>query len=260
MIRRKAGSASAPKFPRPVTLNFLFRFYARDPRANPANRRSRWRCSPCARWRPAECTIISGGGFHRYSVDRFWHVPHFEKMLYDQAQLAVAYLDAFQITREPQYRSGRARHSRLCRSRHDRAGRRFLSAEDADSLCSGGHDRRAINAANVAGASAHAEGAFYVWTKKEIDAALGYAAEIFDSHYGVEPHGNAPAGSDPHDEFRGKNILIQRHTIAETAQHFKNSEDEIRQSLARSREISLLFARNGRVLISTTRSSLRGTG
>ena len=67
-----------------------------------------------------------GGGFHRYSVDRYWHVPHFEKMLYDQAQLAVAYLDAFQITRDPQYRIGRARHSRLRRSRHDIQGRRIF--------------------------------------------------------------------------------------------------------------------------------------
>ncbi len=52
-----------------------------------------------------------GGGFHRYSVDRYWHVPHFEKMLYDQAQLAVAYLDAFQITRDRAIRISRPRHS-----------------------------------------------------------------------------------------------------------------------------------------------------
>src|SRR4029077_2177596 len=66
------------------------------------------------------------------------------------------------------------------------------------------------------------EGAFYVWTEKEIDNALGSDSEVFKSHYGVQPHGNAPEGSDPQDEFRGKNILIERHTIAETAQRFKN--------------------------------------
>ena len=81
-----------------------------------------------------------------------------------------------------------------------------------------------------------AEGAFYVWTKKEIDSALGETAEMFDFHYGVQPHGNAPEGSDPQDEFRGKNILIERHSIADTAKHFKKSEDEVGQSLARSRE------------------------
>ena len=62
------------------------------------------------------------------------------------------------------------------------------------------------------------------------------SAEIFDFHYGVQAHGNAPEGSDPHDEFRGKNILIERHTIAETAQHFKKSEAEIAKVLAQSRQ------------------------
>ena len=99
----------------------------------------------------------------------------------------------------------------------------FFSAEDADSFFEHGKPE-------------HGEGAFYVWTKKEIDAALGDAAEIFNFHYGVQPHGNAPEGSDPQDEFRGKNILIERHTIAETAKQFKKSEDEVRQSLERSRK------------------------
>jgi uncharacterized protein len=169
-----------------------------------------------------------GGGFHRYSVDRYWHVPHFEKMLYDQAQLAVAYLDAFQTTRDKQYQS-------VARDILDYVGRDmtskeggFFSAEDADSPIAAG--------IGDAGHSKTAEGSFYTWTKKEIDEALGDAAEIFDFHYGVQPHGNAPEGSDPHDEFRGKNILIERHTIAETAQRFKKSEDEVAKSLAQSRQ------------------------
>src|SRR5206468_8448860 len=81
-----------------------------------------------------------------------------------------------------------------------------------------------------------AEGAFYIWTKKEIDDALGDIAEIFDFHYGVQPHGNAREGRDPQDEFRGKNILIERHTIAETAKHFQKTEEEIGKLLAQSRE------------------------
>src|SRR5262249_35286571 len=81
-----------------------------------------------------------------------------------------------------------------------------------------------------------AEGAFYVWTKKEIDDALGDSADVFDFHYGVQPHGNAPEGSDPHDEFRGKNILIARHTIAESAGHFNTPEAEIAKALAQSTE------------------------
>ena len=164
-----------------------------------------------------------GGGFHRYSVDRYWHVPHFEKMLYDQAQLAVAYLDAFQITQDRQFESvARDVLDYVARDITSNEGG-FFSAEDADSLFEDGKPE-------------HGEGVFYIWTKKEIDAALGDAAEILDFHYGVQFHGNAPEGSDPQDEFRGKNILIERHTITETAEHFKKSEDQVRQSLARSRE------------------------
>ena len=74
-----------------------------------------------------------GGGFHRYSVDRYWHVPHFEKMLYDQAQLAIAYLDAFQITKDKQYESvARDILDYVARDMTSKEGG-FFSAEDADS-------------------------------------------------------------------------------------------------------------------------------
>jgi uncharacterized protein YyaL (SSP411 family) len=148
-------------------------------------------------------------------------------MLYDQAQLAVAYLDAFQITKDKQYESvARDILDYVARDMTSKEGG-FFSAEDADSPVVGIDD------------SSHkktAEGAFYVWTKKEIDDALGDSGEVLDFHYGVQAHGNAPEGSDPHDEFRGKNILIERHTIAETARHFKKSEAEIARVLTQSRE------------------------
>jgi hypothetical protein len=168
-----------------------------------------------------------GGGFHRYSVDRYWHVSHFEKMLYDQAQLAVAYLDAFQITQDRQYDSvARNILDYVARDMTSKEGG-FFSAEDADSpVVAAGGDRGHVETK---------EGAFYIWTKKEIDAALGDAAEVFDFHYGVQPHGNAPEGSDPQDEFRGKNILIERHTIAETAKHFHKTEEETGKLLAECR-------------------------
>src|SRR4030095_16351016 len=104
----------------------------------------------------------------------------------------------------------------------------FFSAEDADSPVVAG--------IGDFGHSKTAAGVFYVWTEKEIDAALADAAEFFEFHYGVQPHGNAPEGSDPQDEFRGKNILIERHTIAETAKHFRKTEQEIGKVLADSRE------------------------
>ena len=220
---REGGFGNAPKFPRPVTLNFLSRFYARDPKSDSGKRALETNLVTLRKMAAGGMHDHLGGGFHRYSVDRYWHVPHFEKMLYDQAQLAVAYLDAFQITQDRQFESvARDILDYVARDMTSKAGG-FFSAEDADSLIENGKPE-------------HAEGAFYVWTKKEIDAALGEAAEIFNFHYGVQPDGNTPVGSDPQGEFRGKNILIQRHTTTETAQHFKKSEDEVLQSLARSRE------------------------
>jgi hypothetical protein len=225
---KEGGFGTAPKFPRPVTLNFLTRFYARDPKNDSGKHALEMALFTLRKMAAGGMHDQIGGGFHRYSVDRYWHVPHFEKMLYDQAQLGVAYLDAFQIAHDRQYEA--VARDILDYVAHDMTSKDggFFSAEDADSPVVAG--------IGDPGHGKTAEGAFYIWTKKEIDAALGDAAEIFDFHYGVQAHGNAPEGSDPHDEFRGKNILIQRHTIAETAQRFKKSEEEIAKSLAQSRQ------------------------
>src|SRR5437773_7587792 len=224
---KEGGFGNAPKFPRPVTLNFLTRFYGRDPKSDSGKQSLEMALLTLRKMAAGGMHDHIGGGFHRYSVDRYWHVPHFEKMLYDQAQLAVAYLDAFQITRDTQYESVvRGVLDYVARDMTSKEGG-FFSAEDADSPVVAG--------IGDPGHQKTKEGEFYIWTKKEIDAALGDAAEIFDFHYGVQAHGNAPEGSDPHDEFRGKNILIERHAIAETATHFKKTEDEIRKSLAQSR-------------------------
>ncbi|PYJ10698.1 MAG: thioredoxin domain-containing protein, partial [Verrucomicrobia bacterium] len=225
---KEGGFGNAPKFPRPVTFNFLTRFYARDPKSDSGKQALEMALFTLRKMAAGGMHDHIGGGFHRYSVDRYWHVPHFEKMLYDQAQLAVAYLDAFQITSDGQYQAvARDILDYVARDMTSKEGG-FFSAEDADSPVVAG--------IGDPGHGQTAEGAFYVWTKKEIDAALGDAAEIFDFHYGVQAHGNAPEGSDPHDEFRGKNILIERHTISETAQRFKKKEEEIAKFLAQSRE------------------------
>jgi uncharacterized protein len=225
---KEGGFGSAPKFPRPVTLNFLTRSYARDPKSDSAKHALEMALFTLRKMAAGGMHDHIGGGFHRYSVDRYWHVPHFEKMLYDQAQLAVAYLDAFQITGDRQFESvARDILDYVARDMTSKEGG-FFSAEDADSPVVAG--------IGDPGHGKTAEGAFYVWTQKEIDDALGDAAEIFNFHYGVQAHGNAPEGSDPHDEFRGKNILIQRHAISETAARFKKSEEEIATSLAQSRQ------------------------
>jgi uncharacterized protein YyaL (SSP411 family) len=224
---KEGGFGNAPKFPRPVTLNFLTRFYARDPKSDDAKHALDMALFTLRKMAAGGMHDHIGGGFHRYSVDRYWHVPHFEKMLYDQAQLAGAYLDAFQITQDRQYESvARDTLDYVARDMVSKEGG-FFSAEDADSLVA-----RMVDP----GHKKTAEGAFYVWTEKEIDNALGDSAEIFNFHYGVQGHGNAPEGSDPHDEFRGKNILITRPTIAETAQRFTKSEGEVKKLLREARE------------------------
>jgi uncharacterized protein len=244
---REGGFSVAPKFPRPVALNFLTRVYARDPESESGKHALEMDLFTLRKMAAGGIHDHIGGGFHRYSVDRYWHVPHFEKMLYDQAQLAVAYLDAFQITRDRQYAEvARDILDYVARDMTSKDGG-FLSAEDADSeVVADVHDRRTDESDGAHRAPVpKSEGAFYVWTDKQVDEALGEESAVFKYHYGVQPHGNAPDGSDPQDEFRGKSILIQRHTLAETAQHFKKSEDEIRQSLGRSRE-KLFSIRNQR--------------
>ena len=229
---KEGGFGTAPKFPRPVSLNFLTRFYARDTKSESGKHALEMDLVTLRKMAAGGMHDHLGGGFHRYSVDRYWHVPHFEKMLYDQAQLASAYLDAFQIGQDRQYADvARDILDYVARDMTSKEGG-FFSAEDADSFFEHGKPE-------------HGEGAFYVWTEKQIDDALGADAAVCKFHFGVQPHGNAPEGSDPQDEFRGKNILIQRHTLAETAKHFKKSDDEIRQSLMRSRE-KLLTIRNKR--------------
>jgi uncharacterized protein YyaL (SSP411 family) len=250
---KEGGFGNSPKFPRPVTFNFLTRFYARDPKSDSGKQALEMALFTLRKMAAGGMHDHIGGGFHRYSVDRYWHVPHFEKMLYDQAQLAVAYLDAYQILGDPHLNpqvgiaTGEERREAdakapvridfesvardildyVARDMTSKEGG-FFSAEDADSPVVAG--------IGDPGHGKTAEGAFYIWTKKEIDVVLGDAAEIFDFHYGVQVHGNAPEGSDPHDEFRGKNILIERHTIVETAEHFRKTKEEIAKSLAESRK------------------------
>jgi hypothetical protein len=217
------GFGGAPKFPRPVTLNFLLRYHARTGNMHSLD----MALFTLRKMAAGGMHDHLGGGFHRYSVDRFWHIPHFEKMLYDQAQLATACLDAYQITRDPVFENtARDILDYVRRDMTDPQGG-FYSAEDADSAVSGPAG---------AGHAEKAEGAFYVWTKEEIDDLLGAeSADIFNRFYGVESAGNAPAGSDPQGEFEGKSTLIQRMTPDAAARFFKKSGAEIETSLAASR-------------------------
>jgi len=231
----KGGFGSAPKFPRAANLNFIFRVAAIQGTDTESGREA-IKMATFTLQRMAEGGIHDqvGGGFHRYSVDDSWLVPHFEKMLYDQAQIAVNYLEGYQA-------SGREVYLWIARDTLDYVQREltspegaFYSAEDADSLIEPGQPD-------------HAEGAFYVWTSAQIAKVLhqplegpasGTLAELVSYHFGITAEGNVPSGLDPHGEFGGKNILAQRHSLADTAKKFGlDLEAANEQLLAALREL-----------------------
>ena len=228
------GFGSSPKFPQPSIINFLLRMSLRrglgaTPESEQTDRERARKMALFTLEKMAAGGMHDhvGGGFHRYSVDTYWHIPHFEKMLYDQAQLARAYVDAFQFTHDSRWEKiARDVLDYVLRDMTDKEGG-FYSAEDADSFLEHGKPE-------------HGEGAFYVWTKSEIEQLLGEDAALFIRFYGVEADGNAPVGSDPMNEFHGKNTLIQRLSISDATKFFKKTEAEIETSLAKSR--GTLFA------------------
>ena len=200
------GFGGAPKFPRASNLAFLFRCAAQQGVASELGRAAVDMAGHTLR-KMAQGGIHDhvGGGFHRYSVDDAWFVPHFEKMLYDQAQIALNALEMKQA-------SGDERYAWIARDVFDYVAEQltgphggFYSAEDADSTVPG------------ATAGEHAEGAFYVWSHAELVAVLGGDAEFFCGHFGVEREGNVPQELDPQGEFTGKNILRQVRPLAESA-------------------------------------------
>ncbi|MBI1804115.1 MAG: thioredoxin domain-containing protein [Ignavibacteriae bacterium] len=212
------GFGGAPKFPRPVAFNFLLRRYARTKNENALQ----MTLATLREMSKGGVYDHVGGGFHRYSVDAEWRVPHFEKMLYDQAQLVVSYLEAYQITHDTIYSSvARNILDYIIRNLTDKQGG-FYSAEDAESA----PDRSKPNEKE--------EGAFYLWTKAEVAHLLGKEdAAIFSYNYGVEDSGNAP--HDPMNVFVGKNILYIAHGLEETAKHFDKTREEAHTIVERAR-------------------------
>jgi uncharacterized protein YyaL (SSP411 family) len=218
--RRRGGFGTAPKFPRPSELLFLLREHARTGATE-----------------PKDCVLVTlramalggmrdhiGGGFHRYSVDAEWRVPHFEKMLYDQAQLVLAYLEAAQVTGDAFFADVAADTLEYVRRDLVDPGGAFYSAEDADS----------VPPEHAHEAHPHKmEGAFYIWPDQEVGEVLQEEAEIFRARYGVRPSGSAPA--DPQGEFTGKNLLYTARSLDDIASSTGRTVDEVQASLARSR-------------------------
>ena len=219
----QGGFGRAPKFPSPSILNFML-FYAHWKKDHASGQHAGNMVFHTLK-SMARGGIYDqlGGGFHRYSVDAAWHVPHFEKMLYDNAQLASTYLLAYQISGDPFYLDVAEDTIQyvLREMTHPEGG--FFSAQDADSL----------PGTQTGSSSEHQkeEGAFYVWEYEEIQTILNPEAfPIFRYLYGLEPGGNVV--SDPSGEFRNKNILYAQHTIGEAATHFHQPESEVVRILA----------------------------
>ena len=195
------GFGRAPKFPTAANLAFLWRDAARVEGTDPARAEHARKLALLQLTRMKEGGIHDhlGGGFHRYSVDREWLVPHFEKMLYDQAQLASAYVDAHRATGLEEFaETARGVFAYVERDLTGEHGA-FLSAEDAD--------------------SEGEEGRFYVWRPEELAAVLGATeAPLFAARYGVTPAGNFEhgasilheAGSVPADAAGREKLLAAR--------------------------------------------------
>jgi len=229
---REGGFGGAPKFPRPVNLEFLLHVATRkDIPQQDADAARGMALYTLRKMAAGGMHDHLGGGFHRYSVDAEWHVPHFEKMLYDQAQLAQVFLSAHQLSGDKVF--AEVACNILQYVEHDLTSPLggFYSAEDADSLAKKDSSRKT-------------EGAFYVWTYDEIREVLGEdRVEEFRATYGVEEDGNVSPESDPHGELEDMNVLIQRLTLTEAAVHFQRPLENMEHRLDDDR--SALLARRG---------------
>ena len=206
------GLGQAPKFPHPMALEVLLRWFRRDGMETARDG------AIFSLGKMAEGGIYDhvGGGFHRYSVDERWHVPHFEKMLYDNALLARSYVQGWQVSGLPWCRNvAEDVLAYLLREMRTPDGA-FYASTDADS-------------APPADPSGHPEeGEFFCWTKKELVEVLGdKEAEVFCLRHGVTDAGNWE---------HGKNVLFLALSDEDIAARTGRPVEDVRASLAASRE------------------------
>lgn len=147
-----------------------------------------------------------GGGFSRYSIDPYWHVPHFEKMLYDNAQLIALYSEAYKLTKNPFYKQIVEETVAFCNRELGSSENGYYSSLDAD--------------------SDGEEGKFYVWIADEVDHVLGNRSEVFKSYYGITQEGNWE---------EGKNILRISSTTNELASNFSIPEEALQRQIGQSK-------------------------
>ncbi|MCP2506324.1 MAG: thioredoxin domain-containing protein [Nitrosopumilus sp.] len=187
------GFGSAPKFPNAANISFLFRYskMANLPKFN------EFALKTLKKMAKGGIFDQIGGGFHRYSTDARWLVPHFEKMLYDNALMPVNYCEAYQITHDPFYLDILQKTLDFVIREMTSSEGGFYSAYDAD--------------------SEGVEGKFYVWTKKEIKEILGNDADVFCLYFDVTDGGN----------WEGNTILCNNLNVSTIAFNFGISEPKV---------------------------------
>ncbi|MCD4683843.1 MAG: thioredoxin domain-containing protein [Bacteroidales bacterium] len=209
----EGGTKGAPKFPMPNNVLFLLRYYARTKKPEMLNH--------------VELTLQKmtaggiydqiGGGFARYSVDDQWHVPHFEKMLYDNAQLVSLYAEAYQLTKNELYKKVVEETLKYVDLEMTNPEGGFYSTLDAD--------------------SEGVEGKFYVWEKKEIETIIKKDSDIVIDYFGID--------KDAYWED-GNNVLIRVKSVAQLADKYTKTDDEIFKILSEAKR-KLLKNRSERV-------------
>jgi uncharacterized protein YyaL (SSP411 family) len=204
------GWGPAPKFPQPMAIEFLLRRHLDGDGEALAGALQTLRSMSLGGMHD-----VLGGGFSRYSTDEFWRVPHFEKMLYDNALLALAYLHAWQVSGEPSFRSVvEATLDFVLRELASPEGG-FYSSLDAD--------------------SEGEEGKYYVWSLEEIRSILGENSALFELAYGLSPAGN----------WEGRIVLQRTLDDATLAARFNRSVEQVRADLSTCRA-ALLSVRENR--------------
>ncbi|GJD12917.1 Spermatogenesis-associated protein 20 [Galdieria sulphuraria] len=194
------GFGTAPKFPRPVVYDFLFTLYwfdgGKTERAKDCLNMALQTLSNMAK---GGIHDHLGGGFHRYSVDQYWHVPHFEKMLYDQSQLLQSYLDAYLITKDESFRD---------------------TAIDILSYVL--RDMTDKNTAIL--------NRFIIYQLRKLKKKL------ISEHFDIKPEGNARPGSDPFGELGGKNVLYIAKSLTEVSKSMGVSEAEANVAIQEAKQ------------------------
>ena len=259
--RSMGGFSVAPKFPMPVNLRFLLRLGASLGAEGGSNTHTRFgfpspipsilgkkSCATAASMALHTLLAMSrsalrdhlGHGFHRYSVTPDWNLPHFEKMLYDNAELLAVYCDAWALSRTPEILGtiyDLVEYLTDLESPIVRKEGGWYSSEDADSY-------PGLNTNEE-----KKEGAFYVWTMKELQTVLGDRnASILAAHFGVEKDGNVPAKYDVHDELLNQNTLYVNATPSTLAKEFKLLDEEVVKIIKDGRAALLKFRSTQRIV------------